>query len=318
MAENGTVQTTGGTENNNINLSEMDKIFIPDDLDNNIEMLNLLAFRYNAKGFQVVPERYSLVKKNIFTQKNKNVKGFGVKFFAPLFTKTILVPKQNGVKKFSVTSLTANDEEITVDIDVVMKITDPAKYIVEGKNKINELTARVNDLLRTYIKYETYETISKVRECTLSDFDPTSQFVNFERDYGISVEKVILEKIELAENLRKVFDDRTEALKRRDAELINLELSKEKAKTQAENIRMIADAENYKLKSQGEIANEILKAKVDEMIRRMHENGATNEEINKTISTILLTDSKVGEKVSDAAIAGMAAAQVLENARGQR
>lgn len=313
MEENNTVELTEETEYSYIEqyseyLSEMDKIFIPKDLDANVNVADLITYRINIKGFKIVPENYALVKKNIFTQKNKNVKNFGFKFIAPLFTKTILVPKQSGIKKFKGVKVEAsNREELIIDLNIVMKITDPALYIKEGKNKIEELTAIVNNLLRGYASEQSYEQLLRMKNLRIEDFDPENNFEQFEANYGIAIERVILEKIQLPENLKALHDNTVEELKKQQAQAIKNQTEKEKAATEAENIATIENAKN-----------QVAINRITQLIKTMSENGFSSEQISSVIKNEIIAESghaifMGADQQSQNIASGIIASQIVDN-----
>lgn len=185
-------------------LSEMDKVFIPDDIDDNdVSLEDLVSYKSTLKFWRIVPERYCLVTKNIFTQENRNVQGHGLKFVAPLFTKAILVPYYTGVKKYTkVSAITKDCLEVKVDFDIIMKIEDPAKYLAEGKNRSDYLDSLISRLIRKYIFTKFFEDTLQ-GECLMEEFDPDGQLITFFNSYGIAINKVIIEKTELPEEIKK-------------------------------------------------------------------------------------------------------------------
>ena len=115
---------TNNNENLRANLSEMDKIFIPHDLDDNVSLEDLANYKTcNVKFWRSVPENYRLVKVNRITQKITSLKGFGLKFVPPLFVKTILVPAEmlEGKKSYnSVECLTSDRIEASIDLSIMI------------------------------------------------------------------------------------------------------------------------------------------------------------------------------------------------------
>jgi len=273
------------------NLSEMDKIFIPQDLDGNIDMENLVSYKYNLKGFQTVPENYSLVTKNVFTQENKNVEGFGVKFFMPLLTKTILVPKHSGIKKYNdIEAFSSDGEELKVDLDIIMRIVNPAKYMVEGKNKLNELNALVNKLIRVYISKRKFDTILR-GVCNKSDFDLRGELLDFEKRYGIQIERILIEKVELSEKLKKLYNDAIEEKQKRIAQTEKLIAEREKAQNDAEISRISYETEAKKRKLFEEVKNDAYVDRISKLAVQLKKEGFSQEHIDTYIRTMILADT---------------------------
>ena len=130
------MSTTSNTGELRTNLSELDKVFIPEDLDDNVSLEDLMSYQQGVKFWRTVPKNYSLVKQNIFTQEVSNVDGHGIKLVAPVITKTILVSRHTGLKKYNnIEAFSSDGISLKIDFSVIMKISDPAKYIVEGKSQ---------------------------------------------------------------------------------------------------------------------------------------------------------------------------------------
>ena len=126
-------------------LSEMDKIFIPKDLDSNVSLEQLAEYKhYNLKFWRSVPENFRLVKINRITQKISTSDGYGLKLAWPIFTKTILVPAEilDGKKEYkNIDCLSQDKIEISVDLTLIMNITDPVKYKRKGATQLDQLNS---------------------------------------------------------------------------------------------------------------------------------------------------------------------------------
>ena len=96
-------------ENNNLvthsrdELSEMDKLFVPQDLDGNLELGDFVSYKSGVKFWRSVPSNCRLVLENRFTGEISFKSGAGLKFVPPIFYRTILVPgpELEGVKTFN-------------------------------------------------------------------------------------------------------------------------------------------------------------------------------------------------------------------------
>ena len=248
-------------------LSEMDKIFIPKDLDGNVSIEQLAEYEhYLVKFWRIVPENFRLVKVNRITQKISSEEGFGLKFAWPIFTKTILVPSEilDGKKEYKNEVCLSKDKiEISVDLALVMNITDPVKYKRKGATQLKQLNPLVKELLRIYVAIKKFDELV-TEECNLHQFDPTGILMNYERECGVRISKVILEKVQLPERLKKLYNDAAEEEQRRKAQAIKLQAEQERAEAEAKIISIQAKAEA------GKIAL-IEGAKVDAYIKKMNE-----------------------------------------------
>lgn len=225
------------------NLSELDKIFIPEDLDGNLCLEDLTNYKQGIKFWRTVPKNYSIVRQNIFTQNVKNGKGHGIKFHIPIFTRTILVPRHDATKKYeNMQAVSLDKVTLQVNFSVVMQISDPAKYITEGKHQNKQLDSLIKRLLLDYAsRFEYAHSITG--NCNMDDFDPADELRDFEEQYGINVKKVLIEKVELPENIRKQQDDLVEARKKQEVKDVELQTAKNEAITQAEIKIITANAE---------------------------------------------------------------------------
>lgn len=311
------------------NFTELDKIFIPCDLDEGTIKDQLSDYKYNIKFFQIVPQNYSLVKKNIFTQENKNIDGYGLKFFPPLVTKTILVPNHTGIKKYNnIETYTLDGEEIKIDFDIVMQIIDPAKYIVEGKNKVNELNALVIRLLRIYISDKQFDQVIK-GECKLKDFDPNFELDSFTEKYGIEVQKIMIEKVNLSENLKKLYNDAAEEKQKRIAQTERLQAETEKAKNDAKIRRINSNAEADQIKTIEAAKNSMYIDKINaenlayiekiaKVVQELKKNGLSDDNVNACIRAMILSENgntvfTDGGLNSQNFTAGLVAGQIANN-----
>jgi len=277
--------------NNNVNLSEMDRIFIPSDLDGNVTIEDLASYTdINVKFWRTVPENYCLVTKNIFTQAVDYKEGHGLKFINPLFTKTILVPLMHTTKGYNGLSVTTSDGiEIKTDIELVMRITDPAKYVVEGKYQINQLNSLIKRLLRVYVSGKGFENVIQ-EECRLNNFDPNNEFNVFEQNYGIKIDRVIIEKVELPERLKKLYNDAAEAKERQKAQTIENQIQEEKALSAAKIRGIESEAKAKEIKAIESAKTQAYIEKLSDLVEKLKSQGISTSSIEKQIETLIMAE----------------------------
>lgn len=285
------------SNNDNVNvsrdtLSEMDKIFIPEDLDDNVSLEDLATYKSaGVKCFRTVPENYCLVTKNIFTQKVTAISGFGVKFFAPLFTKTILVPLMDTTKNYNKVAVTSKDGiELKVDLGLVMRITEPAKYVISGKYQLSQLNSLVGRLLTIYTASKSYDQMIS-GNCSLHRFDPSDEFGRFEDEYGITIDKVIIEKVELPEKIKQQYNDKAEEKEKRIAQGIRLEAMKEKAIAEAEIRGIEAKAKAGEIKAIEEAKNQAYIEKLFGVLEKMKAQGLSTGFLENYINTLTMAET---------------------------
>lgn len=288
MDENNTNQTN---ENLREKLSEMDKIFIPKDLDNNVNLSDLMEYKgCTLKFWRSVPQNFRLVKVNIFTRKVISKEGFGFKFAAPLFSRTILVPTTAGTKKFNNLQCTTLDGiDIKMDLAVVMRITDPAKYMDQGKTQLEQLTALINRLLRVYVAVREFDQVLP-NECQMNEFDPNNQLRDFENEYGIQVEKTIFERVELPERLKKLYNDQAEEKQRRKAQAERLQAEREKALADAEITKIHAEAEAKKIKVIEDAKAIAYIQRMEKLVNMLVTKGIPADEIADYLKTEIVSE----------------------------
>lgn len=244
MANNNINNTT--TPFTRDNLSAMDKIFIPEDLDDNVSIEDLSNYKTcKLKFWRTVPENFRLVKVNRITQKVSFLDGFGLKAIAPIFVKTILVPAPilDGKHQYTDVECLSNDKiEISINLTIIMQITDPAKYKKKGSSQLPQLDSIIKRLLRMYVARKNFDELV-AEECQLNAFDMNHALDTFEQECGIRVSKVIFEKVKLPERLKKLYNDAAEEEQRRKAQAVKLQAEKEKATAEAEIISIKANAE---------------------------------------------------------------------------
>ena len=284
---------TNNNENLRANLSEMDKIFIPHDLDDNVTLDDLANYKIcNVKFWRSVPENYRLVKVNRITQKITSLKGFGLKFVPPLFVKTILVPAEmlEGKKSYnSIECLTSDKIEASIDLSIMMSITDPTKYKRKGATQLEQLNSIISRLLRTYVARKSFDVLNE-EECQINTFDPNRQLETFENECGIKVNKVIFEKVKLPERLKKLYNDAAEEEQRRKAQTIKLEAEKDKAKTEAQITEIKAEAEAKKIRAVEEAKTEVWMNQMTKFVEYLEAKGINSKDIVEQLKIKLASE----------------------------
>ncbi len=286
MANDSNINTTGrvNTAYSRDDLSEMDRIFVPQDLDENLEVGDFAAYKpCTLKFWRSVPSNCRLVKENIFTKDPVFIDQTGFVLVPPLFTRTILVPgpELEGIKTFKdIKCLSFDKIEIGIDLTLSMSISNPALYIRKGKHQLAQLTSIVNRLLRVYVANRKFDDLV-VSECRLNLFDRNGELEAFEQTNGIKVNKVIFEKIELPERLKKLYNDAAEEEQRKKAQEVKLKAELDKANADAQIMGIKSEAEAKKISA-------IENAKA----------VASLEKINKLVDTLLGKGVPI-EKIED-------------------
>lgn len=271
------------------NLSEMDKIFIPEDLDNNVTIEDLANYRCDLKFWRSVPENYRMVKVNRFTQQITRVHGFGLKFFIPLLEKTILVPseKLDGVKTFDNISCQSFDKiDVGIKVAVKMSIVNPARYKRKGCTQFAEFNTLIEKLMRDYTVVRGWEDIYTGRLSSLAQFDPTRLLENFKNECGIEIKDVRFLNVTIPDNLKKNFDDAAEAEQERKAQAIRLKTEKERARAEAEILEIQAEAEAKKLKLVESAKIDIDKQQFDMFARAAKSVGMTESQFSDFMNIV--------------------------------
>lgn len=247
MAEN----TNNTNENWQKQLSPMDEIFIPQDLDDNVSNEDLVSYKTcKLKFWRTVPENFRLVKINRITQKITFNNKFGWIPVPPIFVKTILVPAPilDGKREYkNVDCLSKDKIEISVDLTIIMHISDPAKYKRKGATQLSQLDSIINRLLRVYVARKNFDNLVE-EECDLTKFDINKAFDAFEQECGIKITRVTFEKVRLPERLKKLYNDAAEEEQKRKAQAVRLKAEQEKAEADAKRMKILADAEAEKIK----------------------------------------------------------------------
>ena len=275
MANDSNINTTGrvNTTYSRDDLSEMDRIFVPQDLDENLEVGDFVAYKpCTLKFWRSVPSNCRLVKENIFTKDPVLINQTGFVLVPPLFTRTILVPgpELEGIKTFKdIKCLSFDKIEIGIDLTLSMSISNPTLYIRKGKHQLAQLTSIVNRLLRVYVANRKFDDLV-VSECRLNLFDRNGELKAFEKANGIKINKVIFEKIELPERLKKLYNDAAEEEQRKKAQAVKLKAELDKANADAQIMGIKSEAEAKKISA-------IENAKA----------VASLEKINKLVDTLL-------------------------------
>ena len=286
-------------ENNNTvthtrnELSEMDKLFVPEDLDDNLELGDFVSYKSSIKFWRSVPSNCRLVLENRFTGNISFNSGVGLNFVSPIFYRTILVPgpELEGVKTFNNVKCLSKDKiELGVDLTLSMSIVDPAKYVKQGKHQLSQLSSIVNRLLRIYVANKKFDDLV-VSKCDVDVFDKTGELDDFTDKYGIQFNKIIFEKIELPERLKKLYNDAAEEEQRKNAQSVRLKAELEKAESDAKISDIHADAESKKISKLGEAKTETLINKLNKVRESLVRNGVSDSEIDEIIKTLFMSEN---------------------------
>lgn len=312
---------------NIVDVNKADAIFIPSDIQGDKTDYT----EYKVGFYRTVPANCALVRKNRITGKiylvssmdrNGDIIGGGFKLMPPFITKSIFVPIIDRTIDYPRADYeTADGIKANIDIALKVKISDPVSYLTEGKHQLNQLNILTQNLLREFIKHKEYDALTSGR-IDINEFDPViagqnggiaqSAYQDFEKRYGIRIESVQLKRIKLPEKLQRLYDDKKEEEKKREAQLVKLEAEKERAKAEAEIIRIKADAEAEKNKK-------LMAARIE----GLKQSGVTEERISQELSTIIASDnphasvivggSSRSNEIATGVAAGAAAAQKQNN-----
>ena len=274
-------------------LSEMDKLFVPQDLDGNLNLGDFVSYKSGVQFWRTVPANCRLVLENRFTGEVSFKSGVGLQFISPIFYRTILVPgpELEGVKTFNgVKCLSGDKIELGVDLTLSMSIVDPSKYVKQGKHQLSQLSSIVNRLLRVYVANKKFDDLV-VNECDIDVFDKNGELDDFADKYGIQINKVIFEKIELPERLKKLYNDAAEEEQKKNAQSVRLKAELEKAESDAKISDIHADAESKKISKLGEAKTKSLIYKLNNLRDTLIEKGVSDAEIDELIKTIFMAEN---------------------------
>lgn len=284
------------TENNNNlreTLSVLDKVFIPEDLDANVKLEELMGYQhYMVKCWRTIPKNYSLVTKNIFTQEVKNVDGYGIKFIPPMVVKTILVSNHTGIKKYNDVEAFSDDGiALKIDYSITMRISDPAKYTVEGKNQNKNLDSTVKRLMLGFISSMGFERVV-TGACPINIFDLNNELTDFSDQYGIKVERILIEKVTLPEVLRKLYNDKAEEAQKKQAQAIRLAADIEKANAESTIAGIKAKTEANKIAIVEKANADAIANKLAQVAKSLKAEGLSEEQTSIAIRTYLMAQNE--------------------------
>lgn len=275
------------TQNNTNNTSnevytELDRLFISNDLDGKVSSIRLTKFmNMGFRFWSSVPKGYRLVKENIFTRNISNIgktTGHGFKFIWPLVYKTMLVPTHAVTKQYKdIGARTNGGVDLKIDVNIVMHISDPAKYVTEGKYQAAQLNALIKNLLLNYVSKKNHTEITNAA-CKINEFSANGELTIFSKKYGIQIDKILIENVTLPEALKKAEDDAAQARARQKAADIDNQTRLRAANSDAEIIGITE------------------KARRDQMVQSLNaikkvliEAGMSQQEISATLSKYMLT-----------------------------
>lgn len=288
------------------NLSEADKIFLPQDLDSDGNIHDYTD--YKVRLMKVVPENCVLVKKNRFTGKIK-IKGksliktlfpniriplsdntSGLKILNPLLSKGILVSTVDRTIDYEkIEYLTQDQIMANVDIAIVVHISDPAKYMLRGKEQLNQLSVLIKKLLRVYVSAHDFNDLT-TGSCNIVAFDPQNELASFENQYGIKVKNVIFKEVKLPERLQKIVNDAAEEEANRKAQAVKLRAQREKALEEANIAEINATAEAKKISIIEEAKRKAYTDKINQIVDMLIQKGIPQNNIENYLNTIIASE----------------------------
>jgi len=315
-------------------LSAAEKIFVPNDLDSDGKIEDYT--NYKVRLFKAVPENCVLVKKNRITGKIKiagvstlrkilsvipgiekivkvsSKQYSGLKLSSPLSKSILLSTVDRTIDYEKIDYKTLDGIMANTDIAVVVKITNPKKYMLGGREQLVQLDTLIKQLLRIYIANRNFDDLA-VGECHLNQFDPSDKLGEFEDLYGIKVNRMIVKEVRLPENLQKLYNDKAEATQRKLAQAVELEAQEEKARIEARLTSINAQAEAEKIKTVGQAQIEKAANEAGTIIEKLKNQGLTEKEImdyliSKQGNTINMRGNQSNNTAGDIAM-GMMAAQ---------
>ena len=221
--------------------TEADKIFVPEDTDSDFLISDFTE--YKVRFFRTIPEECTLVKKNRYAQELINVPGPGYHFMMPYFTKSILVSNVDRTLDYPPQKHTTKDNtQVSVDMDITVKIVDAAKYIKQGKYQLDQLKSKISSGLQRYVKENKADDL-RGKAVNLSKFDYDGSLKNFANKYGIAITSMRFKAVEESEAVKEAREQQAIAEQKQKAAEIESNTKKIIAKGDADAMRIRGTAE---------------------------------------------------------------------------
>ena len=156
------------------------------------------------KVVERVPSGYAVVVEGLTGK--LSVKGPGIQVFFPWDKRTLVCTSSLAMDYTKEKYKSLEEYEIIVDTAISYKIVDPLKYHVE-KEAIKQLNILMSSIMRRLISQQSYTTVADLKVVIDENNEKFGwialELAEFESKYGIKVEKFIIQKAELTEDLKK-------------------------------------------------------------------------------------------------------------------
>lgn len=214
----------------------------------------------NTKGLFVrVPQGYEIVAEGL--DGKLRTKTAGLRFFYPWDKKYVFYVKDTPIDFKKEKYKSVEGFEISVDSAITYHIVDSQKFYVQ-KNGIKQLKLVIGEILKNYASSHKFEEVNvwtldidlqkihdKIKnmsseQIAVDNPELVAKLLTLYNEYGISVSRVIIQKAELSEDLKKSKeeDSLTEAKNNRMIATANAELMAAKIKADAEKTSGEADS----------------------------------------------------------------------------
>lgn len=267
---------------------------------------NRNGFGYTNRMVWSVPPKCVLVCKNVING-NIYVKSEGLQVNWP-FVRAKLIEVANRTDGMDdsdkVTNRCLDGFEVTVNPAITTSVVDAAKYEFNSKNPETELKVKIQQVLRKLIVGSHYNDLIGL-EINLNDSmfqSIKSDFVSFENEYGLKLEKIYLQNVEPSQSMKDDFEKKAIQEKENERRML-----------QAQNKKAVAEIEAAADKAKLSVFTEV----ADEFAAKLKRKGInlTRQEIAELLNTYIATrgenDTKIislglnDSKASDAATAGV-------------
>lgn len=295
---------------------------------------------YITKLFRSVPKNCALLVKNVFNGSKIEVKTGGFAIIMPWQKSKLVSLAVKNFDYPEMEFEDSKGQNILIDLAVTVRVKDPIKYEYENTNVEAELKQLITSQMRILInkseysrlkstrfnvnsysveKYGTFENIYRINGEPISfegmideDKNLYKKFIesicdfrsllnNFADRYGLEVVDLYNKKVEQSQEMQEAYNKKVKAEKEAEAALIMKNAELEKARIDAEILKVQAEAK-------AEADAKVEKAKLTAIIDVLKDTKMTEEEKVKFLQAYMYSNGKENTAgATAAAIAGATA-----------
>lgn len=260
------------------------------------------TYRQDEKGYIGNKTWWSVEKNNVLIKLNKltgeaTICGPGLHFLMPgiIVGKEINIADKNSCYQ-NVQCKSKDDYELTIDIDIVTRVTDAIKMEFASSNPDEILGAKLESIMRRFVASKDYHELSEMKfDLNASENSWIRDVLNdFESNYGLEITQMTLKKVKLPKELEDDFQKKIIQARENERKLAEIRgeqavaaVRNEIKMVEAQGDRAVAEVKAETKKIDLSVENQI----ISDLVTSLKKRGFTAEQITAIVAAQIYSNS---------------------------